>query len=288
MFKKSIINLFISRINIFNFEKKIRSVEIREKNLNEAYKDLDKAYKDLDKAYTDINKYKESLETIPAEFNNEEKKIINYVLKNNLSMTQNISLYNTIKYCKYIIDNKIEGDFVECGVWRGGHAILAAKIFELYGSRKNVYLFDTFEGMTAPIKIDQRLADKLSAKTLLSNDKDAYCYADLDEVKSSFANINLLKKNIFFIKGDVAKTLKNKNNLPKKIGYLRLDTDWYESSKIELEVLYPLLSKKGILVFDDYGYWKGQKKATDDYFKKIKKNPLLHYLSNGARVFIKD
>lgn len=203
-------------------------------------------------------------------------------------MTQNVSLYNTIKYCKYIIDNKIDGDFVECGVWRGGHAILAAKIFELYGARKNVYLFDTFEGMTASNKIDQRLTDKLSAKTILSKNKDAYCYADLNEVKTNFTKVNLLKKNVIFIKGDVAKTLKIKNNLPKKIGYLRLDNDWYESSKIELDVLFPLLSKKGVLVFDDYGYWKGQKKATDEFFVKNKITPLLHYLSSNARVFIKD
>jgi hypothetical protein len=281
MFKKSTINLFISKFNIFNIKEKIRSFEIREKN-------LDKAYADIDKAYADIKKYKESLEFMPSEFTREEKKIINYVIKNNLSMTQNISLYNTVKYCKYIIDNKIDGDFVECGVWRGGHAILAAKIFELYGARKNVYLYDTFEGMTAPNKIDQRLIDKLNAKTLLSKDKDAYCYADLDEVKLNFTKVNLLKKNVIFVKGDVAKTLKIKNNLPKKIGYLRLDTDWYESSKVELENLYPRLSKKGVLVFDDYGYWKGQKKATDDFFQKNKITPLLHYLSSGARAFIKD
>lgn len=274
MFKKIMNKFFDSKINAFKIEEQIRSIETREKNLENAYKD--------------IKKYKESLEFMPSEFSKEEKKIIDYVVKNNLSMTQNICLYNTIKYCKYIIDNKIEGDFVECGVWRGGHAILAAKIFELYGAKKNVYLFDTFEGMTSPIGVDERLTDKESAKNLLSYDQDANCYASIDEVKSNFNKIRLLKNNVIFIKGDVAETLKIKNNLPRKIGYLRLDTDWYESSKIELEILYPRLSKKGILVLDDYGYWKGQKKATDDFFKKMKIKPLLHYLSNGSRAFIKD
>ena len=71
--------------------------------------------------------------------------------------------------------------------------------------------------------------------------------------------------NLICIKGEVEKTLKIDENLPTKISLLRLDTDWYESTKIELEVLFPLLSKNGILIIDDYGYWKGSKKAVDEY-----------------------
>ena len=73
--------------------------------------------------------------------------------------------------------------------------------------------------------------------------------------------------NLICIKGEVEKTLKISENLPTKISLLRLDTDWYESTKIELEALFPLLSKNGILIIDDYGYWKGSKKAVDEYFK---------------------
>ena len=65
------------------------------------------------------------------------------------------------------------------------------------------------------------------------------------------------------MKGQVEKTLKIKKNLPKKISILRIDTDWYESTKVELEILFPLLSKNGFLIIDDYGYWSGAKKAVD-------------------------
>ena len=74
------------------------------------------------------------------------------------------------------------------------------------------------------------------------------------------------KENIHFIVGDVCITLLEKNNLPDKISLLRLDTDWYKSTKTEMEILYPLLSNKGVLIVDDYGHWRGSKQAVDEYF----------------------
>jgi hypothetical protein len=52
--------------------------------------------------------------------------------------------------CEYVLENNLEGDFVECGVWRGGNSIIATGIFKLYNSNKKVYLYDTFQGMTLP------------------------------------------------------------------------------------------------------------------------------------------
>ena len=75
--------------------------------------------------------------------------------------------------------------------------------------------------------------------------------------------------------------------LPKKISLLRLDTDFYESTKIELEELYPLLSKNGILIIDDYGHWKGARKAVDEYFKKKKLFPFLNKVDYSCRLMIK-
>ena len=87
------------------------------------------------------------------------------------------------------------------------------------------------------------------------------------------------------IKGKVENTLRNKQKLPKKISILRLDTDFYESTKIELEVLFPRLVKGGVLIIDDYGFWKGAKKAVDEYFFNI---PILfNRVDTTGRIAIK-
>ena len=91
------------------------------------------------------------LSDIAVELDAEEVKLISYVLENNFTMTSVARLVNTLKSCKYAVQNNIPGDFVECGVWRGGHGILAKKIFERMGSSKKVWMFDTFEGMAEPV-----------------------------------------------------------------------------------------------------------------------------------------
>jgi hypothetical protein len=97
----------------------------------------------------------------PVELNEDENKIIDYVRANNLSMCTTLNLQQTAIACKYIVMNKIPGDFVECGVYKGGNALIAAKIFDLYKSEKKVYLFDTFSGMSEPSKYDVLTDGKL-------------------------------------------------------------------------------------------------------------------------------
>ncbi len=75
------------------------------------------------------------------------------------------------------------------------------------------------------------------------------------------------KENIKFVVGDVCETLDELSNTPENICILRLDTDWYKSTKKELDVLYPKLVDRGILIVDDYGHWAGSKKAVDEYFE---------------------
>ena len=76
----------------------------------------------------------------------------------------------------------------------------------------------------------------------------------------------LINNKAIFIKGDVLKTLSKEENLPQQIALLRLDTDWYESTKFEMNVLYPRIIKDGVLLIDDYTDWQGCKKAVDEYF----------------------
>lgn len=207
---------------------------------------------------------------IPVEFKKIDTEIFNYIIKNELTMVSEQKLIATILACKYAIETEVKGDFVECGVAMGGNSIAAAMIFKEYKSNKKVFLFDTFAGMTKPTDLDIRISDKTHSlkkyEKNIKKDYNSWCYAPLKVVKDNFAKAGLNPSDISFIQGDVCETLQNKNNLPNKIAVLRLDTDWYESSKIELEILYPILQKKGILLIDDYGHWEGQKKAVDEFF----------------------
>ena len=78
------------------------------------------------------------------------------------------------------------------------------------------------------------------------------------------------------------------DRVPEQIAILRLDTDWYESTKTELEVLYPRLAPGGICILDDYGHWQGARQAVDEYFSHNQPRPLIMPVDFSGRIFIKD
>ena len=223
----------------------------------------------------------------PVEFDAGDREIISYVSVNDLSMTSFERMYGTLMACKHVCEAGIEGDFVECGVWRGGNALIAADAFSRFARGRKVYLFDTFAGMTAPTEADVSGGVKAQERYLqsLKDDHSEWCYASLDEVKANFQARGLLAQAVF-VRGDVLKTLADPKNLPERISVLRLDTDWYESTKMELDVLYPRLQAGGVLIVDDYGYWGGAKKAVDEYFVKRPK-PFLCYVDHTGRMGVK-
>ncbi len=243
---------------------------------------------------------KTPLSRFPIEISKDEMKFISEILypKRNssnlvpLSMVTIERLWAVISATKYIVENNIEGDFVECGVWRGGCSIAIARTLKKLDSEKKIYLFDTFEGMTEPTEFDKNALNSNSAKIKFQNlQKENYnewCYASLQDVKKSFLKYELTS-NAKFIKGDVSETLKDEKNIPKKISLLRLDTDWYESTKIELEILYPLLKSKGVLMVDDYGHWEGARRAVDEYMNSLDsgERPLPWVLDYTGRGYIK-
>ena len=144
--------------------------------------------------------------------------------------------------------------------------------------------------MTQPQEVDVEFKTGVEALQYYNLNKvsasNIWCYASLNEVRDNFKRMQLLSDDIKFIKGDVCLTLKESENLPTKIAMLRLDTDWYQSTKIELQVLFPLLAHSGILVVDDYGWWKGSKIATDEYFKNTP--VFMSYVDQGARLIVKN
>ena len=213
--------------------------------------------------------------------------MLEYVLRNRLSMTSVERLATTIMACKHVVSREIPGDFVECGVWRGGHPILAAWTFQNLGSDRRVFLFDTFAGMTAPSGKD---SDASAMRGFLENQRvthNEWCYASLEDVKQNLEKAGLLNDRVVFVKGDVLDTLSKEELLPKRISVLRLDTDWYESTKRELEILYPRLSVCGSLIIDDYGHWAGARDATEEYFSSSGGRPFLQYIDYTSRAGVK-
>ena len=232
-----------------------------------------------------------NLASFPPEFSSRDIEIFNFIRNNNLSMVSRERLIATISACKYAVANNIEGDFVECGVWRGGNSIAAKMIFEEYKSDKKVFLFDTFGGMTEPTIEDVRAnGDKKAFTEFENNKKDSHnewCYASIEDVQQNFAKSGVDVSNVHFIKGDVCQTLLDKTVVPGKISVLRLDTDWYESTRMEMNILYPLMSKQGVLLIDDYGHWDGARKAIEEYFQSSGvTRPMLHYTDHSGRAAI--
>ena len=200
-------------------------------------------------------------------------------------------VWAAIQSTKYIVKNNIKGDFVECGVWRGGIPLAIAMVLKDLNSDKKIFLYDTYEGMTKPSEFDIDYMGKTPEKKFARLNKDTHnewYFASLEDVKSQFIQTSLIDKAIF-IKGDVCKTLKEKDNLPKEISLLRLNTDWYESTKVEMDILYPLLSKDGVLLADTYGYWDGGRKAIDEYLENnnLTNKCLFWKIDRDERGFIK-
>ena len=251
-----------------------------------------------------INLFKNSIRKILSNFNltliNNNQKIIELSEKDrklidivsNYSMTPKIRIYNLLQALKHIKQNSIVGDFVECGVWKGGNIIMFKKFHEneFFNDNRNIFAYDTFNGMSEPTKEDFNLINKISAKNLLNKDKEkktnTWGVCGLDEVKSNILKNVADIENIKFVKGKVEETLMKEENLPKKISILRLDTDWYESTKKELEILYNKVSPGGIVIIDDYGHWSGSRQAVDEYFKG--KYVWMHYVDYACRLIIKD
>ncbi|WP_199504293.1 TylF/MycF/NovP-related O-methyltransferase [Qipengyuania sp. YIM B01966] len=187
-----------------------------------------------------------------------------------LSMTAPIAQWEFIRALRYIDALNIEGAVVECGVWRGGNLALAGLIRRETNNDRQIFAYDTFAGMTAPTPHDHKAVNEVDTQAkfdaLERDGHNDWCYASLDDVRNNFAQVVGAEAQLRTIVGPVQDTLIDETNLPEKIAILRLDTDFYDSTKAEMEILYPRLVSGGILIVDDYGEWAGARKAVDEYF----------------------
>lgn len=166
---------------------------------------------------------------------------------------------------RYLERHHIPGAFVECGVWRGG-SMMAAALALSGNTNRELYLFDTFDGLPPPGDLDVDF-NGVSAAEQMANDPSRVgpitAVANLDEVHRNMASTGYPNSQVHYIKGMVEDTIPEL--APEQIALLRLDTDWYESTRHELLHLFPRVVSGGVLIVDDYGHWKGARQAVDDY-----------------------
>src|SRR4051794_32422090 len=188
----------------------------------------------------------------------------------------------------------VPGAVVECGVWKGGSMMAAAlTLMRLGASDRDLYLFDTFQGMPPPTSDDvfsaydgyspmrhwRRRAGRAGPA------ESTWHYVPADEVRAAVLSTGYPAERVHLVEGRVEETLPDA--APEQIALLRLDTDWYESTRHELDHLYPRLSPGGVLILDDYGHYEGARRAVDEYFDAAGGRPLLSRIDYTGRIGVK-
>ncbi len=196
---------------------------------------------------------------------------------------------------RYSVARELPGAFAECGVWRGGSVVaMILTLQELGDTSREIHLYDTFEGMTAPTEHDVSSLEPPALETW--NDAQGrherawpeFFAPELfneEAVRATVLSTGYPSERIHFVRGPVEETLPH--HAPAELALLRLDTDWYESTRHELRHLYPRLSDGGVLIIDDYGHWEGARRAVDEYFDDHGPRPLLNRIDYTGRIGVK-
>lgn len=220
-----------------------------------------------------------------------DRQIVSTIIRvKDFTMTSVERIHGLCEAVRYLETAGIEGDFVECGVWRGGSMMAVAETLrQLSSENRHLHLFDTFSGMNDPTEKDVSCHGQPAAELLQSQSKSdptsVWCVSGLDEVRLNLASTGYPAENIHYHAGMVEETIPTAE--PEKIALLRLDTDWYESTRHELVHLFPRLSDGGVLIIDDYGHWQGARRAVDEYFEQHGVGMMLHRLDYTGRIGIR-
>lgn len=227
-------------------------------------------------------------DTVPKDIDTEALAICNAVRP--YTMTSLERVYAAIEAVRYVVGGNIAGAIVECGVWRGGSSMAMAKtLLSLHCTDRDIFLYDTFDGMPPPGPHDIDLKGNSAARLLSTEDRTEtsllWAYCDLPSVRRNLESVGYPIEKLHFVKGVVEETIPN--TTPDKIAILRLDTDWYESTKHELLHLFPKVEEGGVVIIDDYGHWGGARMAVDEYIRQHGTKILLCRIDYTGRMGIK-
>jgi O-methyltransferase len=219
-----------------------------------------------------------------------EKEFLNeYARCSQFTMTSIERMYALYRSVKYVVESQIPGAVVECGVWRGGSMMLAARTLLLAGvDDRELYLFDTYKGMSQPTERDVSWTGAPAEQRWREQqrgDVNEWAFASVEEVKRNLAGTGYPMERVNLVEGRVEETIPV--NAAERIALLRLDTDWYDSTYHELVHLFPRLERGGVLIVDDYGHWKGAREAVDQYFAETRSPMLLNRIDYTGRVGVK-
>ena len=202
-----------------------------------------------------------------------------------MTMCPGLHVANFYNKITYILENNIQGAVVECGTWKGALICGAKKMLKSLGDTRNVYAFDSFEGLPVPDDRDFHTESNFPAiqwfNGLPVNER---CYATLDEFKANMRGLGLEEHDILIKKGWFENTCKD---FPEQIAILRFDGDWYKSTMDVLINLYDKVVPGGILIFDDYYYWHGNKQAVDEFLQMRNINVVMNQIDNAEMWFVK-
>ena len=227
------------------------------------------------------------------ELSAEERRIVERALPHSITSVSRLkSVIDAVRYCER---RTLPGAFAECGVWRGG-AVLAMLLTlqELGSEDRDVYLYHPFEGMTEPGEHDVSSFHPPARDTWERARRhgarpcsEFFGPEMLDEqrVRERLASTGYPHERLHFVRGPVEETIPQ--HAPPELALLRLDTDWYDSTRHELAHLYPRLCTGGVLLIDDYGHWQGARRAVDEYFATVERPVLLNRTDYTGRAAVK-
>jgi O-methyltransferase len=224
---------------------------------------------------------------LPVDFTAEEIEEVRAVMPFTLTSPERIQAL--LAATRYVVQAGVPGEIVECGVWLGGSMMAVARTLRrMSAASRNLYLFDTFEGMTDATEKDKDYrgndAAGLVARARGASDR-ILAIGPLETVQRNMSSTGYPSEQVHYKVGRVEDTLPRE--APEQIALLRLDTDWYESTRHELEHLYPRLARGGVLIIDDYGHWEGAKRAVDEYIQAQGLKILLNRIDYTGRIAIK-
>jgi hypothetical protein len=220
-----------------------------------------------------------------------DRRIVERALPHTLTSVPRLQA--VIDATRHVVARELPGAFAECGVWRGGSVLaMLLTLQELGRDDRDIHLYDTFEGMTAPTERDVSSFDPPALETWRAAEREGgLAWSELlgqfDEqsVRRTLDATGYPAARLHLVRGPVEEMLPQ--HAPDALALLRLDTDWYESTRHELEHLYPRLASGGVLIIDDYGHWEGARRAVDEYFAQHGPAPLLHRTDYTGRVAVR-